>query len=63
MYAGPSLHEEVVSLQGLEFVAKDGDASEPAAEAAETSPSVAPEQSEQKASEKKKMVKPKWLKM
>ncbi|XP_057766977.1 plant UBX domain-containing protein 1 [Salvia miltiorrhiza] len=61
-YTGPSLQEEVVSLQGLELVAQQ-EAPEPTPEAAATSPSVVPEQTEQKPSEKKKMVKPKWLKM
>lgn len=62
-YTGPSLQEEVVSLQGLEFVAQQVPNPEPTPEAATTSPSVVPEQIEQKPSEKKKMVKPKWLKM
>lgn len=60
-YTGPSLQEEVMSLQGLEFVAQHEPAPEPTPDAATTSPSVVPEQ--KPPSEKKKMVKPKWLKM
>ncbi|KAG6424784.1 hypothetical protein SASPL_115204 [Salvia splendens] len=62
-YTGPSLQEEVVSLKGLEFVAQEAATEPTPVEAAATSPSVVPEQTEQKRSEKKQVGKPKWLKM
>ncbi|KAL1564269.1 Plant UBX domain-containing protein 1, variant 2 [Salvia divinorum] len=62
-YTGPSLQEEVVSLKGLEFVAQQAAPEPTPVEAAATSPSVIPEKTEQKRSEKKQVGKPKWLKM
>ncbi|GFP84956.1 tether containing ubx domain for glut4 [Phtheirospermum japonicum] len=58
--AGPFLQEDVMSLQGLEFVAQQAEtAPQPAPEPVITGPSVVPEQ---KPTDKKK-IKPKWLKM
>ncbi|KAL8043762.1 hypothetical protein ABFX02_08G006200 [Erythranthe guttata] len=60
-FVGPFLHDDVMSLQGLEFAAQQaGPTHESAAEEAVSSPSVVVP--EQKPSEKKN-IKPKWLKM
>lgn len=58
--AGPFLQEDVMSLQGLEFIAQQAEpAPKPTQEQAIPSPSVVPEE---KPTDKKK-IKPKWLKM
>ncbi|KAL3829526.1 hypothetical protein ACJIZ3_018328 [Penstemon smallii] len=56
LLSGPFLHEDVKSLEGLEFMAQQA---EPTPEPAVTIPAVVPER---KPSDKK-TVKPKWLKM
>ncbi|KAK4483200.1 hypothetical protein RD792_010380 [Penstemon davidsonii] len=60
LLSGPFLHEDVKSLEGLEFMAQQAEPTpEPTTEPAVTIPAVVPER---KPSDKK-TVKPKWLKM
>ncbi|KAL8475307.1 hypothetical protein ACS0TY_028111 [Phlomoides rotata] len=63
-FNGPFLQEEVMSLKGLELIVQQAEAAPgPMQELETTSTSAVPEQTQQKPSDKKKMVKPKWLKM